>query len=113
MIPLLLSELAQVLNGKLVGEDITITQLVTDSRALKCDEAFLALKGANFDGHRFLTQVIEAGCNAVVVDHECQLSVPQIVVTDTHKALGEIGAYVKAKSHLKPLLLLVAAVKPQ
>ena len=97
MIPLQLSEIAQALDGQLIGEDKVIHQIVTDSRALQSGEVFLALKGVNFDGHRFLPQVQESGCSAVIVDHDCQLAVPQIIVADTHKALGKIGAYVKAK----------------
>lgn len=97
MIPLHLSEIAQALDGQLQGEDKVIHQIGTDSRALQSGEVFLALKGANFDGHRFLSQVQESGCAAVIVDHDCQLSIPQIIVADTHKALGKIGAYVKAK----------------
>ena len=97
MIPLQLSEIAQALDGQLIGEDKVIHQIVTDSRALQSGEVFLALKGVNFDGHRFLPQVQESGCSAVIVDHDCQLAVPQIIVADTHKTLGKIGAYVKAK----------------
>jgi len=97
MIPLLLSEIAEAVDGRLIGNDITVNQIVTDSRSLNEDELFLALKGANFDGHRFLTQVLGKGCSAVIVDHDCQLAVPQIVVVDTHKALGKVAAYVKRK----------------
>jgi len=95
MIPLRLSEIAQAVDGTLIGEDKTIEKIGTDSRSLLPEELFLALKGANFDGHRFLSEVIEKGCGAVIVDHDCQLAIPQIVVADTHKALGKIGAYVK------------------
>jgi UDP-N-acetylmuramoyl-tripeptide--D-alanyl-D-alanine ligase len=97
MISLSLSEICQAVDGQLIGKDITIETLVTDSRALAKNDVFLALKGPNFDGHRFLNKVIAGGCSAVVVDHDCQLDVPQIVVTDTHQALGKIAAYVKAK----------------
>jgi UDP-N-acetylmuramoyl-tripeptide--D-alanyl-D-alanine ligase len=97
MIPLCLSDIANALNGELVGDNITIDSINTDSRALSQGELFLALKGPNFDGHRFLNQVIELGCAAVIVDHECELNIPQIIVADTHKALGEIAAYVKEK----------------
>jgi UDP-N-acetylmuramoyl-tripeptide--D-alanyl-D-alanine ligase len=97
MIPLSLSEIAQALGGELVGSNITINSINTDSRALKDGELFLALKGPNFDAHRFLNQVVELGCAAVIVDHQCELNIPQVIVKDTHKALGEMGAYVKEK----------------
>ncbi len=97
MIPLALADIASAVNGKLVGRNITINALVTDSRALKVDEAFLALKGPNFDGHRFIKQVLEQGCSAIIVDHQQATDIPQIIVEDTHLALGQIGALVKAQ----------------
>jgi len=97
MIRLDLSDIAQAISGKLVGDNIAIDSINTDSRALQDGELFLALKGPNFDGHRFLEQVIELGCGAVIVDHQCDIGIPQIIVNDTHKALGEIAAYVKEK----------------
>ncbi len=97
MIPLRLSELAQALDGELVGNDIVITQLVTDSRALEQGDAFLALKGPNFDGHRFIGLVINQGCSAVIVETQQAINIPQIIVADSHLALGQVGAYVKAK----------------
>jgi UDP-N-acetylmuramoyl-tripeptide--D-alanyl-D-alanine ligase len=102
MIPLLLSDIAKVTDGKLIGVDSTVHQLVTDSRALNKGEAFLALKGPNFDGHRFIKQVMDAGCSALIVDHDIAVkneavsnTIPYIIVNDTHKALGQIAAYVK------------------
>jgi UDP-N-acetylmuramoyl-tripeptide--D-alanyl-D-alanine ligase len=97
MIPLCLAEIALAVDGKLVGKDITIDSINTDSRALVKGELFLALKGPNFDAHRFLEQVILLGCEAVIVDHQCEIDIPQIIVSDTHIALGKIAAYVKEK----------------
>ena len=101
MIKLSLSELTLAVEGTLVsaqidnGEQI-INNIVTDSRALQDGEVFLALKGPNFDGHRFLKQVENLGCCAAIVDHETnQLKIPQIIVKDTRIALGKIAAYVK------------------
>jgi len=61
--------------------------------------AFLALKGPNFDGHRFAQQVMGKGCQVLIVDHQIanvdSSKVAQIVVDDTRIALGKIAAYVK------------------
>ena len=97
MIPLTLIDIAKAVSGKLHGDNITVDGINTDSRALQAGELFLALKGPNFDGHKFLEQVIKLGCGAVIVDHQCDIAIPQIIVSDTHKALGEIAAYVKEK----------------
>ena len=58
MIALTLIELAQAVNGELIGENITINAIGTDSRALRAGDVFLALQGPNFDGHKFLTQAL-------------------------------------------------------
>ncbi|WP_286233481.1 UDP-N-acetylmuramoyl-tripeptide--D-alanyl-D-alanine ligase [Thalassotalea sediminis] len=97
MIKLQLSEIAQALDGKLIGADNAINAISTDSRTIKANDVFLALRGAKFDGHKYVEQAAEIGCSAVIVDHECSINIPQIIVKDTHKALGKIGAYVKAK----------------
>ena len=97
MISLSLTEIASAIDGQLVGQDTNISQIVTDSRTLQSGELFLALKGPNFDGHRFIAKVIEQGCKAVIVEQQQSIDIPQIVVADTHAALGRIGAYVKSK----------------
>ena len=105
MISLDLSTIATAMNGQLVCHDSMLStqvkSLVTDSRAInsKTQDAFLALKGPNFDGHRFVQQVIDKGCPLLIVDHKItgvdSCKVAQIVVDDTRIALGKIGAYVK------------------
>lgn len=97
MIPLNLSEIAQATNGKLVGEDTVIHQLSTDSRALNKDDVFLALVGANFDGHKFAKQAEKLGCSALIVEKEQDVSIAQVIVADTRLALGQIGALVKKR----------------
>jgi len=115
MITIGLATLAVVTDGQLLCHQslntLMIENLVTDSRALKLKnklqekgkEAFLALKGPNFDGHRFAQQVVDNGCQVLIVDHyieglntaTCNKSVAQIIVDDTRIALGKVAAYVK------------------
>ncbi|NQZ80284.1 MAG: UDP-N-acetylmuramoyl-tripeptide--D-alanyl-D-alanine ligase [Colwellia sp.] len=117
MIPLLLSDIAKVVNGKLIGDDFIIKQITTDSRSLSSsssssspyslhnsshsnkDDLFLALKGPNFDGHKFVQQVVTLGCSSVIVDHQVLVeqgaNFSQIIVEDTEQALGKVAAYVK------------------
>lgn len=111
MITLDLATLATASNGQLLCHEslnaLTIENLVTDSRALKLknelqeevNDAFLALKGPNFDGHLFAEQVVGKGCQVLIVDHAIEglnaENVAQIIVEDTRIALGQIAAYVK------------------
>jgi len=111
MITLDLTTLATAANGQLLCDEslntVTIDDLITDSRAFKLEgklpekrkDAFLALKGPNFDGHRFAQQVVDNGCQVLIVDHQIDelntKDVAQIIVDDTRIALGKIAAYVK------------------
>jgi len=105
MITLTLNEIATATDGKFVGEvnasGSEVININTDSRALTSGEVFLALKGPNFDGHRFISQVKKLGAQAVIVDHQVNSDIPQIIVEDTRIALGKIGAYVKAQVNPK------------
>ncbi len=105
MIRLDLTTMTKAMNGQLICHESMLTMqvqnLVTDSRAINSitKDAFLALKGPNFDGHRFAQQVIDKGCQLLIVEHEItdidSSKVAQILVDDTRIALGKIAAYVK------------------
>lgn len=97
MIPLFLSELADALNGQLIGEDRLIRAVTTDSRNIGEGALFVALHGARFDGHDYVEQAIADGANALLVDHALPSVVPQIVVDDTRLALGLLGALVRKR----------------
>lgn len=105
MITLSLQEIATQVNGHLIGDDIAISQVGTDTRTLGKGDLFIALKGPNFDGHKFLDVAQKAGCSAVIVEKESSTSIPQIVVSDTRKALGALGAYIKAKANVKTVAI--------
>ncbi len=85
--------------GKLKGE--TITGISTDSRTIREGDLFVAIRGTNFDGHRFLAEAFAGGAVAAVVDREGAIepvkTMPLLVVSDTTKALGELARYYRLK----------------
>ncbi|WP_077339468.1 UDP-N-acetylmuramoyl-tripeptide--D-alanyl-D-alanine ligase [Pseudocolwellia agarivorans] len=97
MISLTLSTIASAVNGQLIGNDLSIDNITTDTRSLNKGDLFLALKGPNFDGHKFVEQAEKAGCLALIVDHQVESALPQLIVKDTHQALGQVAAFVKAQ----------------
>ena len=101
MIPLQTKEIAQLVQGQLVGADIQIQSVSTDSRNITQGDLFIALKGPNFDGHQFAADVIAKGAAALIVEQQLDLAVPQIIVADTRLALGALGAAVKQKINPK------------
>ncbi len=72
---------------------INATHITTDTRKIQAGDIFLALKGENFDGHDYVTVAIEKGAVAVVVSQLQAVDVPQLLVSDTRLALGQLGAY--------------------
>ena len=65
MISFKLSELAIFGNYKLLGQDVVINKVSTDSRDCK-DALFVALKGERFDGHDYIGKAVENGAIAIV-----------------------------------------------
>ena len=94
---ILLSDAAEALDARLVGSDTTINGVSSDSRAVQAGQLFVALKGPNFDAHDFAENVREAGAKALLVDHELDCSLPQLVVQDTLYGLGQLAAYWRAQ----------------
>lgn len=96
MIPLPLSRIAQWTNGRLVGGDVLIDAVSTDTRTLDARDGsavlFIALKGGNFDGHDHVATAAGQGARAVLVSREVDARLPQVVVADTGRALASIAA---------------------
>ena len=88
-------KLVQILEYDGEVTDTTIYNVSTDSRKISDNTVFIALRGERFDAHDFVTEVIKNGCPLVIVDHFVAGVDPlkQIVVKDTLKAYGKIGAY--------------------
>lgn len=105
MICLSLSLLSQELNGRLLGGDRDIRNVCSDSRFISDNSLFVALKGERFDGHDFARLAHKNGARALLVSRELPLDIPQILVSDTQKAMGEIGAYLKALINIKSVAL--------
>ena len=112
MIELTFEEIAEATTGRLVLGDTGTTPATTvsglshtDSRDITPGSIFFAKPGEFTDGHLFAPQAVENGAALVVVDHELDLPVPQLVVVDTVVALGalatEVIARVRSKGHLK------------
>jgi len=90
--PLLLSDISERLNATLVNGDAQFSSLTIDTRQLQAGDLFVAIKGANFDGHAYIENARTAGAVAVVVEQQVANSLPQLVVKDSRDALGQIGA---------------------
>ncbi|MDD5166467.1 MAG: UDP-N-acetylmuramoyl-tripeptide--D-alanyl-D-alanine ligase [Candidatus Omnitrophica bacterium] len=104
-------ELLKATKGKLIsgGPRVSIKGISIDSRVIKRGEAFIALKGNNFDGHNFIHQAIEKKASCILYEAGVIGQKPKgivfIKVRDTTKALGDI-----ARFHRKKFTIPVIAV---
>lgn len=72
----------------------TISEVIHDSRQSRPGALFVAVRGAKMDGHRFVDQAVAANASAVCVETEMAVPVPQILVTDSRRAMGPLAARV-------------------
>lgn len=89
MIHLTLSELARRCGGELHADNQLVTSFATDSREACPGSVFLAIKGANVDGHDFASQVWKAGAAAILAERP--LDGPHILVANLVEALAKFG----------------------
>jgi UDP-N-acetylmuramoyl-L-alanyl-D-glutamate--2,6-diaminopimelate ligase len=67
--------LENVKETKVIGSpDIDISGIAYDSRDVKKNHVFVALKGLKVDGHNFITNSIETGARCIVLENEDFLS---------------------------------------
>lgn len=94
MITLMLSQLVDVLDAQLIGDDVAIDKVSTDTRTIESGSLFVALVGERFDAHDFADKAVEAGASALLVSKAIDANTPQLLVKDTKVALGLLGQFV-------------------
>jgi UDP-N-acetylmuramoyl-tripeptide--D-alanyl-D-alanine ligase len=86
-----LQEIAEMTGGELHGANVAIDSVATDSRLVKSDQLFIAIKGERFDAHDFVADLVgKAGAALVHKKIDCDL--PQVVVEDTLQALAQLAS---------------------
>lgn len=108
-----LNAAAKAINGTLMGDNVSFSEVSTDSRKLAGGELFIALRGDNFDGHEFVAAAKARGAAAAVVDSHTldkfeQIGLPLLVVANTRLALGTLAAHWRARFSL-PLIAVTGS----
>lgn len=86
-----LARIAEACRGTAVGE-ATVRSVTTDSRAVGDDAVFVAVRGENHDGHRFISDAVTSGAVAVVAERgRLPVGVAGIEVDDTIEALRRMA----------------------
>ena len=108
MKPLSLQEVRRAIAGRsteaLPKEAVFVKTVCTDTRDLKPDSLFVALKGDRFDAHEFLEVAAAGGAIAAIVSRVPE-KVPKgmrlLIVPDTRAALGKLAKHVRATLRAK------------
>lgn len=103
MIRIPISNIIALLQGKLSHTEIAQQQIEsfsTDTRILKQNSCFIALKGEKYDAHDFLEQAYQNGAIVCIVERIPEnYNKPCIVVSSTQKALEQLAVYYSSFFH--------------
>ena len=105
---IMLSEIAKVVNGRMLGDDVLVQSIGTDSRHIVKNQLFIGIKGENFDGNTFAEAAIQHAAAAALVSDESTLARPAVVVPDTRLALGQLAKHWR-QQFLLPLVAVTGS----
>ena len=111
MNPLSILQITELAGAKLEQGDgqSSVERISTDSRTIKKGELFVALRGENFDGHKFVEAAAKAGAAGAIVDLNWKGKVPAkfaiIRAQDTLVAYQNIAANYRKSLPLKVLAI--------
>ena len=109
MNPLSISQIADLAGAKLEQGDgkALVERISTDSRTIKKGELFVALRGENFDGHKFAEDVAKSGAAGAIVDLKWNGKAPKtfaiIRAEDTLLAYQNLAANYRKSLPIKVL----------
>ena len=80
---------------KIIGniENIEISAIYDNSKKVKKDGLFVAISGLQVDSHAFILEAKNNGAVAVVVEKECDINIPQIIVENTRIVLSKLAGF--------------------
>ncbi len=91
-------EIAEATGGVASGE-FQCAGVEMDSRDVRPGDLFIALKGEEMDGHRFIDNAFAAGAAAAIVDRP--IDWPHVLVEDTTAALHALAAAARVRADAK------------
>ena len=68
-----------------------------NSKKIKKDDIFIAIKGLNFNGHDYINEAFNNGAIAAIISDEEKISSKTILVNDSRKSLADIASLILKK----------------
>ncbi|HHT17294.1 MAG TPA: UDP-N-acetylmuramoyl-L-alanyl-D-glutamate--2,6-diaminopimelate ligase [Papillibacter sp.] len=72
--------------------DLDVKGVSYDSRQTQTGDVFVAIRGFETDGHRYIPQAVKAGASCVVCEEKPEIDVPYILVDNARRALAILSA---------------------
>ncbi|WP_018183526.1 UDP-N-acetylmuramoylalanyl-D-glutamyl-2,6-diaminopimelate--D-alanyl-D-alanine ligase [Kaistia granuli] len=96
-------DLVNGMNGRPTGIGPSVSGISIDSRTVQPGDAFFAIRGDRFDGHRFVGSAAAHGATVAVVSEDKlaglgRMTIPLIVVSDVLEALQNLAHASRARS---------------
>jgi len=91
MMRLMLSDCQPYLDGELHGEDVRLSGFSIDTRTIDAGDLYIAIEGDRYDGHDYCHAAKEKGATALLVHRTVDCDLPQMLVSDTRRALGHLA----------------------
>jgi UDP-N-acetylmuramoyl-tripeptide--D-alanyl-D-alanine ligase len=93
-------EVLAATGGRATGAPWAATGVSIDSRTLQPGDLFVAVKGENHDGHRFVDAAFERGAAAALVAETgtAESAKPMVRVSDMQAAIERLGQFGRARS---------------
>ncbi len=118
MIRLTLEDIFEIPGARIYNPDVfrSVSSVSIDSRNIKKNSLFVAIKGKKFDGHDFIREVIQKGTVAVMINEKTyrkfnNLKLPVITVPDTTIAYGDVARSWRRKLDTKVIGITGSAGK--
>ncbi len=110
-LPWTAEEIIEATRGELLCGDLgrPFSGVSTDSRCISADDVFVAIAGDVHDGHTFTSKIVDQGVRGLVISRRKANQMPIsawktndvvcVAVENTTRALGDIAAFNRRRSH--------------
>ena len=88
-----LSKLAEISDGQLFGEAISIDSFSIDSRTIEQNDLYIALEGKNYDVAQFIPEAICKCAVGIISNNPIEHDIPNIVVASTYEFMDRVANY--------------------
>lgn len=105
-----LNKIIDITKGKCLNQfkNNKINKIVTDTRKLKKNDLFIALKGKKYNGHDYIKNIKKASGIIIDEDIEIKTKIPVIKVESTYKVLFDLGSFFRNKYNI-PLIAITGS----